>query len=72
MASSHARAQSAVVIQWLSVGTADPSLGAQGYRRASMTHVTISRGLEALAGGVFCGVFGDRLARFFMPREGGV
>jgi hypothetical protein len=29
-----------------------------------MTHVTISRGLEALAGGVFCGVFGDRRRPF--------
>jgi hypothetical protein len=58
-ASSDARAQSAVVIQWLRVGTADPLLGAQGYRRASMTHAMIPRE-PTNAQDTFAAVFGDR------------
>lgn len=66
MASSDARAPSTVLIQRLRVATADPSLGAQGYRRASMVHVMIPRG-PTHAQNTSATVFGDPTQRASSP-----
>jgi hypothetical protein len=72
MASSDARAPSTVVIQRLRAATADPSHGAQGYRRASMVDVMIPREPTRAQNTSAAVCSAIVIARFFMPREGGV